>query len=113
VLPLGIGWSLWIHLFVQYPKTIGAVILVFVLSSVPIRHTGLEMSDQSVTRAVFCAVIVDAPASSSDGWRVTGPSRTHMRLPNKTPTANGDTAWLPGLHAEQCANSDVRGALVQ
>ena len=31
MLPIGIGWSLWIHLFVQYPKTIGAVMLGGVL----------------------------------------------------------------------------------
>ena len=64
MLPFGIGWSLWIHLFVQYPKTIGAVFLVFVLSSVPMRQTGLGTSDQSVARTVFCAVVVDASAAA-------------------------------------------------
>lgn len=51
MLPLGIGWSLWIHLFVQYPKTIGAVMLVGVLSSVPVTQTGLGTAiSQSLER---------------------------------------------------------------
>jgi hypothetical protein len=63
VLPLGLGWSLWIHLFVQYPKTIGAVMLACALSSVPTKQIGLGTSDYSVARTVFCAVLEDASAT--------------------------------------------------
>jgi hypothetical protein len=62
VLPLGIGWSLWIHLFVQYPKTISAVMLVGVLSTVPVKQTGLGTSHQSVARTMLCSMTADAPA---------------------------------------------------
>jgi hypothetical protein len=69
VLPLGIGWSLWIHLFVQYPRTIGAVILVCVLSSVSVKQTGLGTSQQSVARSLLCTMTADAPAVlCSRGW---------------------------------------------
>ncbi len=50
MLPLGIGWSLWIHLFVQYPKTISAVMLVGVLSTVSVQQTGFGTSHQSVAQ---------------------------------------------------------------
>ena len=69
MLPLGIGWSLWIHLFVQYPKTISAVMLVGVLSSVSVQQTGLGTSHQSVAQTVLCTMTADAPAVlCSRGW---------------------------------------------
>jgi hypothetical protein len=72
VLPLGIGWSLWIHLFVQYPKTISAVMLVGVLSIVPVKQTGLGTSHQSVARTMLCSMTGDAPAMlCSRGWAET------------------------------------------
>ena len=62
MLPLGFGWSLWIHLFVQYPKTISVVMLVGVLSTVPLTQTGLGTSHQSVVRTVLCTMTANAPA---------------------------------------------------
>ena len=69
MLPLGFGWSLWIHLFVQYPKTISAVMLVGVLSTVPLTQTGLGTSHQSVARTMLCIMTADSPAAfCSQGW---------------------------------------------
>ena len=60
MLPLGFGWSLSIHLFVQYPKTVGAVVLALVLSSVPIEKTGIGRSEASLGRTMLCALLADA-----------------------------------------------------
>ena len=61
MLPLGFGWSLWIHLFVQYPRVVSALLLVVGLSSTPVRLTGLEEGDHSVGREILCAIVNDAP----------------------------------------------------
>lgn len=62
MLPIGFGWSLWIHLFVQHPKTVGAVLLAFVLGSVPVERTGFGTSQQSVARTLLCTVTAHRPA---------------------------------------------------
>ena len=61
MLPLGFGWSLWVHLFVQYPKSLGALLLGLLLGSVPVERTGLADGDESVGRRILCALTDEAP----------------------------------------------------
>jgi hypothetical protein len=80
VLPLGFGWSLWIHLFVQYPKTLTAIVLALLLSTIPVDKTGLGTSEHSVGREVVCTVIADTgaggcPSDSIETTRQTPPPR--------------------------------------
>jgi hypothetical protein len=65
VLPLGLGWSLWIHLFVQYPKTVIAVLLALLLSSVPVERTGLGTSEYTVGHEILCATVAWKPCRPS------------------------------------------------
>jgi hypothetical protein len=60
LLPLGFGWSLCIHLFVQYPKAVSAVMLAAALSNVPLEQTGIGTGQQSVGRILICTVAADA-----------------------------------------------------
>lgn len=61
MLPLSLGWSFWIHLFVLYPKTVGAVVLLCGLCGVPMNQAGLGTSTQSVGRTVLCTVVEGPP----------------------------------------------------
>lgn len=61
MLPLGFGWSLWIHLFVQHPKSVAAVLAIVLLSSAPAEKIGLAGGERSVGRTVVCTVIPAAP----------------------------------------------------
>lgn len=61
MLPLGFGWSLWIHLFVQYPKSVAAVLALVLLSWAPAEKVGLAGGERSVGRTVVCTVVPAAP----------------------------------------------------
>lgn len=67
MLPLGFGLSLWIHLFVQYPKMVSAVILALVLLSVPVEKTGIGTGKWSVGRTMLCMLTADAPTGFCSG----------------------------------------------
>lgn len=67
MLPLGFGWSLLIHLFVQFPKTLGAIAAALVISSLPVERTGLAPREESVGRLIVCTLVADALAAIDPG----------------------------------------------
>jgi hypothetical protein len=102
VLPFGVGWSLWIHLFVQYPKTVSAVVLALVLLSVPAGTTDREVSGRPGGRRIVCAFIPEAVA-------VICPRNT-VELPDTGPVAVGQPSRhrQGGLPASAALRGDMR-----
>ncbi len=75
VLPLGLGWSLWIHLFVQYPKCVGTVLLGAALSSIPVEAIGLGAGRHSVARSMLCATVPTVTGALCPDPHASGGSR--------------------------------------
>lgn len=57
MLPLGFGWSLWIHLFVQHPKSVAVILGLVLLSSLPAEKIGLADGEHSIGRSAVCAIV--------------------------------------------------------